>query len=325
MPFPLTRLRRLRRSSAWRSLVRETTLAPGDFIWPIFVRPGKRVRRPVASMPGVFQFSVDEAAREAAEAFRLGIRAVILFGIPAVKDARGSGAYDPKGGVPQAIRAIRVAVPELVVMADVCCCEYTDHGHCGILDKARTEVDNDATLAVLAQAAVAYAAAGAQCVAPSAMMDGQVRSIREALDRDGRGDVAVLAYAAKFASGFYGPFRDAAESPPKFGDRSGYQMDPANIREALREIESDREEGADLVMVKPALAYLDVIRAARERTDLPLCAYNVSGEYSMIKAAAERGWCDERRCALEVLTAIRRAGADAILTYWAKDAAKWIG
>jgi porphobilinogen synthase len=333
MPFPQERPRRLRRTEALRRLVRETTLAPDDLIWPLFVLPGKKVRNPVKSMPGVFQLSVDELVAEAQRGYEAGVRSVILFGIPEKKDEIGSGAYDADGIVPRAIRALKESLPGLVVMTDVCMCEYTDHGHCGILKAPKAGgpgqdlgVDNDATLPLLAREAVAHARAGADVVAPSDMMDGRVAAIRAALDADGYGDVPVLSYAAKYAGAFYGPFRDAAESAPREGpgipkDRKGYQMDPANWREALREVSLDVAEGADMLMVKPAVPYLDIVRLIRDRFDLPLAAYHVSGEYAMIKAAAERGWCDEERVVLETLTCIRRAGADLVLTYYAKDAA----
>ncbi len=315
-------MRRLRRTAGLRALVRETRLHPQQFVYPLFVRPGRRVREPIAALPGQFRLSVDTLAGEAAELRALGIPAVLLFGIPETKDPEGSGAYDEVGIVPRAIRALRAADPELVIAADVCLCEYTDHGHCGIVRDG--VVQNDETLDVLARTAAALAAAGADLAAPSAMMDGQVAAVREALDAAGHEEVAVMAYAAKHASAFYGPFREAAGSAPKFGDRRGYQMDPANAREALREIALDLEEGADIVMVKPALAYLDVIRAAREAVPVPLAAYSVSGEYGMVMAAAERGWLEGRAAALEVLTAIARAGADIIITYFAKDAARWL-
>ncbi len=315
--FPTVRLRRLR-TFGLAPLVRETRLAPGDFVLPLFVRPGKGERRPIASMPGQFQLSCDELAREAKDLAKRGLRAVILFGIPAKKDARGSGAYARNGIVQQAVKAVRDAAPELGVITDVCLCEYTDHGHCGLLDG--TGISNDRTLPVLAQTARSHVEAGANVVAPSGMMDGAVAAIRRAV-----GDATpIIAYAAKFASAFYGPFRDAAESPPKFGDRTTYQMNPANGREAMREIEEDLAEGADVVMVKPALAYLDVIRAARQRFDAPMAAYNVSGEYAMVKAAVKSGWLDERKVVLEILTSIRRAGADFVFTYHAKDAAGWL-
>jgi porphobilinogen synthase len=333
MPFPQERPRRLRRTEALRSLVRETTLAPDDLIWPLFAVPGKKVRNAVKSMPGVFQLSVDELVAEAQAGYDAGVRSVILFGVPERKDATGSGAYDEDGIIPRAIRALKEQVPGMVVMTDVCMCEYTDHGHCGVLKQPRAGgpnqdlgVDNDLTLPLLAKEAVAHARAGADVVAPSDMMDGRVAAIRAALDQDGFVDVPILSYAAKFAGAFYGPFRDAAESAPREGagipkDRKGYQMDPANWREALREVALDVAEGADLLMVKPAVPYLDILRLMRDRFDLPLAAYHVSGEYAMIKAAAERGWIDEERVVLETLLCIRRAGADLVLTYCAKDAA----
>lgn len=317
MGFPEQRPRRLRRSPELRRLVRETRLDPGDLIYPLFCVAGRGVREPVASMPGIERLSVDQLAAEAKEIQSLGLAAVILFGIPERKDALGSGAYDPDGIVQRAIRAIKDAVSDLIVIADVCLCEYTDHGHCGVYDGVH--VQNDATLPLLARAAVASAQAGADIVAPSDMMDGRVAAIRRALDADGLSDTAILSYAAKYASAFYGPFRDAAESTPSAGDRKGYQMDPANAREALLEITSDLEEGADMVMVKPALPYLDVIHAARAAVSAPLFAYQVSGEYSLIRAAAERGWVDEERAIDESLTAIRRAGADRVITYFAKE------
>ena len=333
MPFPQDRPRRMRRNEALRSLVRETALAPDDLVWPLFVLPGKRVRNPVKSMPGVFQLSVDELVAEAQAGYEAGVRSVILFGIPEHKDEIGSGAYDENGIVPQAIRALKESVPGLIVMTDVCMCEYTDHGHCGILEPPRAggpgqglSVDNDATLPLLAKEAVAHAKAGADIVAPSDMMDGRVAAIRAALDAEDFGDVPILSYAAKFAGAFYGPFRDAAESAPREGpgvpkDRKGYQMDPGNWREALREVALDVAEGADMVMVKPAVPYLDIVRLIRDRFELPVAAYHVSGEYAMIKAAAERGWIDEARAVLETLLCCRRAGADLILTYYAKEAA----
>ncbi len=332
--FPAYRSRRLRCSPALRALARETALEAADLIYPLFLVHGQGVRREVPSMPGVYHLSVDQLAQEAQELRGLGIAAVLLFGLPAHKDPLGSEDYDPQGIVQQGIRALKAVAPELAAITDVCMCEYTDHGHCGILrDKPprcagkclpQACLDNDATLEYLARVAVSHAEAGADVVAPSDMMDGRVGAIRAALDGAGYTCVAILSYAAKYASGFYGPFREAADSPPRFGDRSGYQMDPANVREALTEVEMDVAEGADMVMVKPALAYLDVVRAVRERYSLPLVAYNVSGEYSMVKAAAKAGWLDERRCALEMLTAIKRAGADAVITYWAKDAVRWL-
>jgi porphobilinogen synthase len=304
-------------------MLAETTLAPSDFIYPLFVTGGRRVRRPIGPMPGCFQLSVDEAVKESREAASLGIPAVLLFGLPGRKDDLGSGAADPGEAVQRAAGEIKRAVPSLTVITDVCLCEYTGHGHCGVLRRDGT-VDNDATLPLLAAAAVSHARAGAGVVAPSAMMDGQVAAIRSALDSEGFGNVAVMGYSAKYASAFFGPFRVAAESAPRSGDRRAYQMDPPNAREAMREIEADLAEGADLVMVKPALAYLDVIAAARRRFDAPIVAYNVSGEYAMVKAAAANGWLDERRAAMEVLTGIKRAGADLIISYHAKDAARWL-
>jgi porphobilinogen synthase len=326
MDFPETRMRRLRQNEAMRRLVRETSLSTDDLIAPLFVRPGRKVKKAITSMPGQFQFSVDEAAKEAAALYKAGIPAVILFGIPAKKDRTGTGAYAADGIVQKAVKRIRKEVPELLVMTDVCLCEYTSHGHCGVVKKSGKdfEVDNDATLKLLAKTAVSQARAGAHVVAPSAMMDGQVAAIRDSLDRAGLTDTAIMAYSAKFASSFYGPFRDAAESPPQFGDRSTYQMDPANAREALREVEMDVSEGADIVMVKPALGYMDIISMVRDEFDLPVACYNVSGEYSMVKAAAGKGWIDERRTALEILTGLKRAGADMIITYHAGDAAAWL-
>ena len=318
-----SRMRRLRRSDGLRAMLRETRLSPTDFIYPIFVTHGQNLREPIASMPGQARLSVDQLPREAAELRSLDIPAVLLFGLPADKDAQGSEAWAVDGIVQRAVRELKDAAPELIVITDVCLCEYTDHGHCGLLDD-RGAVINDATVELLAETAVSQAEAGADIVAPSDMMDGRVGAIRAALDDGGFAETALLAYAAKFASAFYGPFREAADSAPAFGDRRAYQLDPANGREALRAIERDLAEGADMVMVKPALAWLDIVRAARERVDAPLAAYNVSGEYAMIKAAAERGWLDEERIVLETLTGIRRAGADLILTYHAKDAARWL-
>ena len=318
--FPAYRGRRLRRSEGLRRLVRETRVGTDDLVLPLFVVPGERVERPVASMPGVFQHSADRAANVCREAYDLGIPAVVLFGIPESKDALASSAHDEHGIVQQALRAIRKAVPGLVLITDVCCCEYTDHGHCGVL--RGQEVDNDATLAVLERIAVCHANAGADMVAPSDMMDGRIGAVRRALDAGGFAELPILAYAAKYASAFYGPFRDAAESVPQFGDRRGYQMDPANGDEALREIGLDIAEGADIVMVKPALAYLDLIHRAKSRFGFPVAAYNVSGEYAMVKAAAARGWIDERLVVDELLTSIRRAGADMIVTYFAMDVAR---
>ncbi len=322
-----TRLRRMRRNETLRRMARETRLSVDNLIAPLFVRPGAGVRNPIASMPGQCQFSPDTLAEEARALADLGVPAVILFGIPDHKDAEGSGAYDPDGIIPRAVAAVKEARPDLCVITDVCLCEYTDHGHCGVGRPNRDgvpDVDTDATVARLAREALAHARAGADMVAPSDMMDGRVGAIRDALDAHGFEDLPVMAYSAKFASAFYGPFRDAAESPPQFGDRRSYQMDPANAREALREIALDIDEGADIVMVKPALPYLDILRAAADTFDIPLAAYNVSGEYAMVKAAAANGWIEEKRAALEMLTGIRRAGAQMILTYWAKDAAGWL-
>ena len=323
MSFPDHRLRRLRRTQAWRNLVRETTLTVHDFIYPMFAVHGEGVANPVPSMPGVHQFSVDRLVEDAAEVHSLGIPAVILFGIPEEKDPRGSEGYDPQGIIPTAIRAIKEQVPDLLVWADVCMCEYTDHGHCGILTP-EGEVDNDATLPLLARASVVYAEAGADAVAPSDMMDGRVGAIREALDEHDLAHIPIVSYAAKYASAYYGPFRDAAHSAPSFGDRRGYQMDPPNGDEALHEVDLDLQEGADIVMVKPAGAYLDIIRRVKDTFGVPTAAYQVSGEFSLIKAAAEKEWVDERRVALESLVGIKRAGADMILTYYAKDAARWL-
>jgi porphobilinogen synthase len=320
--FPGLRLRRVRELEPVRSLVRETRLSAANFVYPLFVTCGRGVKRPIEPMPGCFHLSLDLLAEEVQEVAGLGIPAVLLFGLPAEKDAAGSGAYDPEGIIQEAIRVIKKAAPGLLVIGDVCLCEYTDHGHCGVID--RGQVDNDQTLELLARTALAQVQAGADMVAPSAMMDGQVRAIRAALDAAGTPNVPIMGYAAKYASSFYGPFRVAADSTPQFGDRRSYQMDPANSRMAMREIESDIAEGADIVMVKPALAYLDVIRQARDRFDLPLAAYNVSGEYSMVKAAAQMGWVAEKPITLELLTAIRRAGADIIISYHAKDAARWL-
>ena len=323
----------MRRTEALRSLVRETELAPSDLVWPLFAVPGQRVKNAVRSMPGVFQLSVDELVAEAQAGFEAGVRSVILFGVPEKKDAQGSGAWDDDGIIPRAVRALKKDVPGLVVMTDVCMCEYTDHGHCGVLKPARVGapggelvVDNDLTLALLAKEAVAHARAGADIVAPSDMMDGRVAALRKALDETGFQDVPILSYAAKFAGAFYGPFRDAAESAPREGagvpkDRKGYQMDPGNVREAMREVALDVAEGADMVMVKPAVPYLDIVRLVKDRFELPVAAYHVSGEYAMIKAAAERGWIDEDRVALETMLCCRRAGADLVLTYYAKHVA----
>jgi porphobilinogen synthase len=322
---PFIRTRRTRRGAALRGLVRETRLDAGQFVYPLFVTHGRDVRSPIASMPGQLRLSPDQLAREAGELRTLGVRAVLLFGIPAHKDATGSEGYSPDGVVPAAIRALKDADPELAVVADVCLCEYTDHGHCGLLD-ARGDVDNDASLELLARAAVTYADAGADLIAPSDMMDGRVTAIRQELDAAGHESLPIMAYSAKYASAYYGPFREAADSAPRAGagDRRRYQMDPANAREALREVAADVTEQADIVMIKPALAYLDVIRAVRDATTLPLAAYNVSGEYAMVKAAAAQGWLDERAIVLETLTGIRRAGADIVITYHAKEAARWL-
>ncbi len=301
-------------------MVRETTLSPAHLIYPLFVAPGKGLRREIPSLPGCFHLSVDQVARETEEVEKLGIGGVILFGLPSAKDPVGSEGYADDGVVQEAIRAIRAACKELLVVTDVCLCEYTSHGHCGVVDGG--EVQNDPTLALLAKMAVSHAKAGAHVVAPSDMMDGRVGAIRKALDENGYASLPILSYAAKYASAFYGPFREAADSAPQFGDRRGYQMDPANVREALKEVRLDVEEGADIVMVKPALPYLDVIRAVAETSDRPVAAYNVSGEYAMVKAAAARGWVDEDRMMREILTSIRRAGADVILTYHAKDFAR---
>jgi porphobilinogen synthase len=320
MPYPTERLRRLRRTGALRSMVQETRLHPSSLIYPLFVQEGKGIVEEIASMPGVSRFSPDRLQAEIAEIASLGLASVILFGIPDQKDPTGSAAFNENGVVQQAIRTIKQEAPEMVVITDVCLCEYTSHGHCGVLDGE--EVANDATLDLLARMAVSHTEAGADMVAPSDMMDGRVRAIRNALDEGGFSRVPIMSYAAKFASAFYGPFREAAESTPAFGDRRSYQMDPANRREAMREIALDIEEGADIVMVKPALAYLDVLREARERFQHPLAAYNVSGEYAMVKAAAARGWIDEDRIVPEILTSIRRAGADLIITYFAKQMAR---
>jgi porphobilinogen synthase len=324
MQFPEYRARRLRRNETLRRMVRETKLSVDDLVYPLFVAAGKNIRRPVPSMPGVFNFSVENLVKEAREVRRLGIPAVLLFGIPAKKDPLGKDAYSDRGIVQTAVRALKDAVPELLVVTDVCFCEFTDHGHCGILTRDG-DVDNDATLEILAKSAVSHAKAGADIVAPSDMMDGRVGAIRKGLDRAGYEGVPILSYAAKYASAFYGPFRDAADSAPSFGDRRSYQMDPPNAREALREVSLDVLEGADMVMVKPALAYLDIVRRVREAFDLPVAAYHVSGEYSMVKAAAKLGWLDGDRAMMEVLVAIRRAGADLVITYAAKDAAKALG
>jgi len=320
---PRARPRRLRRTAALRDALGETTLRAAQLVHPLFVRDGFAAERPIASMPGHAQRTVDRLDSEVAGLAELGVRSVLLFGIPDEKDEHGSGAWDPAGPVPRAITEIKRRDSTVTVIADVCLCEYTSHGHCGVLDE-RYAVVNDATLALLARAAVTYADAGADIVAPSAMMDGQVAAIRSALDDAGHTDVAILAYAVKYASAFYGPFRDAAQSAPAFGDRRAYQMAPPNAREALREAKLDEDEGADMLMVKPAGPYLDIIHRVRESTDLPLAAYQVSGEYAMLKAAAERGWIDEPRAAMESLLGIRRAGADLVITYYAKAAARWL-
>jgi porphobilinogen synthase len=322
MSFPTHRPRRLRRSEALRGLVRETRLTTAGLIYPMFVCPGTNVRKEVSSMPGVHQQSVDQIVEECREVAGLGIPGVILFGLPESKDARGTSSTSAKGMVQRAVDAIRKANLKLLVITDVCLCEYTDHGHCGVIENG--EVANDATLPILAAQALSHARAGADIVAPSDMMDGRVAAIRETLDEHKFGDIAILAYAAKYCSGFYGPFREAADSAPQFGDRRSYQMDPANVREALKEVALDLEEGADIVMVKPALPYLDVIRQVRDVFDVPVGAYNVSGEYAMVKAAAQKGWLDEKRVVLEILTGIQRAGAGIILTYHAKDATRWL-
>ena len=319
-----TKLRRLRRTAALRDLVRETRLSTDDLILPLFVRDGSGVREEVPSMPNVFRESVDRVGERVLEAVDAGIRAVLLFGVPDEKDAAGSGSYDPEGAVQRATRMLRERFPDLVIVADTCMCEYTDHGHCGVLDR-RADLDNDATLEVLARIAVSQAAAGADLVGPSGMIDGQVAAIRSALDHAGHHAVGIMSYSAKYASAFYGPFRDAAQGAPTFGDRRSHQMDPPNAGEALREARQDLEEGADLIMVKPALAYLDVVRRLKDAFEgVPLVAYNVSGEYAMVKAAASAGWLAERSVVLETLTSIRRAGADLVITYHALDAARWL-
>ena len=322
MNFPAVRLRRLRQTAALRALVRETELSVSHLVQPYFVRAGRNIRKPIGSMPGQFQLSVDQLIREATEAARCGVPAVILFGIPDRKDAQGSGAFAANGIVPTAVRALKKALPELLVITDVCLCEYTSHGHCGLVRQGK--VLNDPTLAVLAKAAVAHADAGADIIAPSDMMDGRVAAIRTALDRAGHRDTPIMSYAAKFSSAFYGPFREAAESPPQFGDRKTYQMDFANANEALREVALDIAEGADIVMVKPGLSYLDLIWRVKEKFGYPVAVYNVSGEYAMLKAAAGNGWLDEKSAVFEMLTSFRRAGADIILTYWASEVARWL-
>ena len=320
--FPQTRLRRLRESPTLRRMVQETRLSVSDFVYPIFVTHGREVRNEVGPMPGIYQLSLDHLIAEVGEVSELGIPAVLLFGIPAKKDPEGSEAYEPGGIVMEAIRVIKQTAPDLMVVTDVCLCDYTDHGHCGII--RGDQVDNDATLELLARTAVCQAEAGADMVAPSAMMDGQVGAIRDALDQSELSNTPILAYSAKYASAFYGPFRVAAQSAPSFGDRKGYQMDPSSLRQAMREIAQDIDEGADLVMVKPALAYLDVLSAAKEAFACPVAAYNVSGEYSMVKAAADNEWIDGRRITMEILTSIKRAGADLIISYHAKEVARWL-
>jgi porphobilinogen synthase len=324
--FPATRLRRLRQSPALRRLVCETRLSASQLVLPLFVRAGRKLRQPVQAMPGVFQLSPDQLVREAARAHALGVPAVLLFGVPARKDARASGAYAANGIVQQAVRLLKKELPQLLVITDVCLCEYMSHGHCGIVERGRSgaRIVNDPTLKLLARAAASHAEAGADIIAPSDMMDGRVRAIRGELDRRGFTDTPILSYAAKFASAFYGPFREAAESAPQFGDRRSYQMDPANASEALREVALDIQEGADMVMVKPALAYLDILHRVKTEFGLPTAAYAVSGEYSMIKAAAAKGWIDERCVTLESLLAMRRAGADILITYAAADVARWL-
>ncbi len=318
--FPIHRPRRLRKNKSIRRMVRETTLSTDDFIYPLFVTFGKGIKKEISSMPGCFQESVDKVVKSAKEVYNLGIPSILLFGIPEHKDKIGSSAYNERGVVQNAIRAIKDATPELYIITDVCMCEYTSHGHCGIVKGG--EVQNDPTLELLSKEAVSHAKAGADMVAPSDMMDGRVRAIRSALDEEGFNEIPIMSYAAKYASAFYGPFREAAESTPQFGDRRSYQMDPANRREALKEVALDIEEGADIVMVKPALAYLDIVSDVKDAFDVPVAAYNVSGEYSLVKAAGKLGWIDEQRAVLEILTSIKRAGADLILTYFAKEAAK---
>jgi porphobilinogen synthase len=320
--FPQLRLRRLRRTEPLRALVRENRVNIADLVYPMFVIEGKGIKQEIAPMPGIFRFSPDQLPPEVEDIARLGIPAILLFGIPEEKDEVGSSAYQPEGVIPQAIRTIKKTVPELLVVTDVCLCEYTSHGHCGIV--VNGHVDNDQTLPLLARTALSHAEAGADIVAPSDMMDGRIKAIREALDEEGLQHIPILSYAVKYASAFYGPFREAAESAPQFGDRGSYQMDPPNLREALREVEQDIAEGADIIMIKPALAYLDVLRRVRDTFHYPLAAYNVSGEYAMVKAAAQRGWLDEKRIVIEIITAIKRAGADIILTYHAKDIARWL-
>jgi porphobilinogen synthase len=322
MSFPVHRLRRLRKTELLRGLVRETRLSVANFVYPMFVCPGSNIRQEVSSMPGVFQQSADKIVEDCREVELLGIPGVILFGLPETKDARGASSLPKDGVVQRAIEAIRKAKLNLIVITDVCLCEYTDHGHCGVIENG--EIANDATLEILAEQSLSHARAGADIVAPSDMMDGRVAAIRKKLDENGFQDLPILSYAAKYCSGFYGPFREAADSAPQFGDRRSYQMDPANAREALKEVALDLEEGADMIMIKPALPYLDIITRVRQEFSVPIAAYNVSGEYSMVKAAGQNGWLDEKRAALEILTGIQRAGADIILTYHAKDAARWL-
>ncbi len=322
LSFPDLRMRRLRGQPSIRNMARETRLSPAEFVYPMFVAHGEGLRKPIEPMPGCYQVSIDQLTEEVGEVADLGIPAVLLFGLPAEKDPLGTEGYDPEGIIQEAIRAIKKNTPDMMVITDVCMCEYTDHGHCGVIENGW--VDNDKTLELLARTAVSHAQAGADMVAPSAMMDGQVWAIRQALNGQGYTDLPIMGYAAKYASAFYGPFRVAADSTPQFGDRRSYQMDPANARMAMREIESDIAEGADIVMVKPAMAYLDVIRRAKDRFDYPLAAYNVSGEYSMVKAASRQGWVDERMVTTEILTGIKRAGADIILSYHAKEMAQWL-
>jgi porphobilinogen synthase len=323
MAFPATRMRRLRRTGALRGLIRETELSASHLVYPMFVELGTQSRTPIESMPGIDRFSIATAVEEAGEAHALGIPAVLLFGVPSEKDEQGSGAYDQEGVVQLAVRALKDAHPDLLVFTDVCLCGYTSHGHCGVV-RADGQIDNDVTLDLLAKTAISHAAAGSDAVAPSDMMDGRVGALRTQLDGEGHSDTPIIAYSAKFASAFYGPFREAAESTPQFGDRRTHQMDPANTDEAVREAQLDVDEGADVVMVKPALPYLDVIRRVKEEAKVPVAAYNVSGEYAAIKAAAANGWLDERAAVLETLTSIRRAGADIVMTYHAKDAARWL-
>ncbi len=322
MKYPKVRMRRLRKTGILRDMTAETELRPDDLIMPLFVKPGKGLKDEIPSMPGNFQVSSDVLVEQCASLVEAGVKSTILFGIPSTKDARGSEGYADDGIVQVAIRELRAKVPDLIICTDVCLCEYTDHGHCGVIKD--NEVDNDATLKLLRKMAISHAKAGAHIIAPSDMMDGRVGAIREALDEEGFSDTAIMAYSAKYASAFYGPFRDAAESPPQFGDRKGYQMDIRNAREAVREVTLDLAEGADIVMVKPALAYLDIIKTVRDNCNAPVAAYSVSGEFSMVKAAAAQGWLDEKTVALEILYSIKRAGADIIITYWAKDAAAWL-